>query len=147
MPILLCFFLFVTFFALRALQHLCIVQKFEFLSFYVICYTGWWSPVWTWRQRGSRWKSWLLSWEQWASLRSRATSDPSQRSLITLCSSSSSSSLRSTLPSWNIDQAGPQTDVLGQPWDGQRNILFTVCAVFKHYTVLYIMLYTLIHAV
>ena len=33
-------FLFVTIFALRALQHLCIVQKFEFLSFYVICYTG-----------------------------------------------------------------------------------------------------------
>ena len=37
----------------------------------------WWWPVWTWRQRGSRWKSWSPSWEQSASLRSRATSGKS----------------------------------------------------------------------
>ena len=70
------------------------------------------SPVWTWLQRGSKWRSWSPSWERSTSWRSRSASADKTISLWLFPTRSSSpriffSTLKSGSP-LNIDQARPQ---------------------------------------
>ena len=80
------------------------------------------SPVWTWRQRGSRWRSWSPSWERSTSWRSHSASTDKTISLWLFLTRSSSpriffSTLKSGSP-LNIDQARPHR-LIYRSWQGR----------------------------
>ena len=60
------------------------------------------SPVWTWRQRGSRWRSWSPSWERSTSWRLRSASADKTISLSIF--STRSSSQEYSFQCWNQDR-------------------------------------------
>ena len=80
------------------------------------------SPVWTWRQRGSKWRSWSPSWERSTSSRSRLASADKTISISIFPTRSSSpriffSTLKSGSP-LNIDQARPHR-LIYRSWQGR----------------------------